>query len=313
MTQRHRSISDAMSALLAYRNRPEEGAPMDDVPSNFQTEPGDHNHLSAIADNSDVEARIRTRPSLKYIISSIQECEDEGGPERNEDGQIVRIGRLRFSDGTQVEPAYKYTLDGDLKQYAARIPAGGIIGASEQRERVLGGDENPDELSNSNKFFTRAFGFGDNVPPFVQPTKRPVRTKGMSRAELAADLAAAWENTDPAKVTYTRCPDGIARGAQRIGDNFIGMKVGRGNGSDGAAQWHDVYAAQVDRKIWRDSIAELSDKDRAVLEAAETAGSYAEVGVAAGQSRNYARNDGGGKRALEAANDNLYEILKKYA
>lgn len=309
---RHRSLADAMSALLAYSQRPEDGAPLDDVPSNFQTTPANDNSPDDGVGKIDVEARIRTRPSLSYIVDSIELSEKEKGPERNERGQIIRIGKLRFSDGTQVEPAYRYSLDGTLKRYAARIPVGGIIGASEQRERVLGGDENPDEVANSNQFFAKAFGFGDDVPPFVPPDRRPERKQNLSRAETAKDLADAWMNTNPDKVTYTRYPVGIARGSQRIGDNFIGMKVGRGNGSDGAAQWHDIYAAQVDRKIWRDSIAELSEKDRKALETARTAKTYAEVGLAVGQAPEYARRQGG-RMALAAANDNLAAILKKNA
>ncbi|GHC61532.1 hypothetical protein [Limoniibacter endophyticus] len=290
----YRSLSDG---LKAWYKRPE-GEPVA-ISTNFPQTAANDNVPEDLVD-AYPERRIRIRPSVEEIEKQIA----SGTIERNDEGQIVKIGRLRFSDGNQTEPAYRYTIDGKLERYSARMPTGAMLGASEEQERILGGDIDPQDMSRSNNFFNDVFGV---KPRRYRPSKGQGRASRRTAAECQAELDAIYARTDWSKVTLTICPPGLPAGAQRIADSFLGMQktTCAGGGSMG---WEDISTAMVERETWARTIAYLSDRDMAVLDAAMTARSYADVGSAIGQSAEYTRRKGG-KKALLAANDNLMRAI----
>ena len=198
---RHKSLASAMSALLAYKNRPEgEIAP---VTTNW----------AAVADNDNVdlgdtggfgvERGLRVRPTVQRIMQQVKANDIE----RNPNGQVVRIGDLRFSDGEQVERGYKYGPGGDVVMTEIRMPAGSMLGASEEMERTISGGDNPVEITASNHYFADMFGV---VMRPRQPQRKRERrtTPAITHEEAKAMLADAYANT-PVLPAVTKCPPGL--------------------------------------------------------------------------------------------------------
>lgn len=75
-------------------------------------------------------------------------------------------------------------------------------------------------------------------------------------------------------------------------------------GSGGSMAWQDIVSEKEGRNDFFRWVEELKAEDRKALEAAGTAKTFTDVGVALGQSTEYARRKGG-RKALIAANDNL--------
>ncbi|MGO4839743.1 hypothetical protein AB4144_46595, partial [Rhizobiaceae sp. 2RAB30] len=76
----------------------------------------------------------------------------------------------------------------------------------------------------------------------------------------------------------------------------------------------DICSALVSREIWEEALASLSKADRQVLDMVThgRARTLEDVGVAAGQTPEYARRQGG-RRVLLATNDNLAKALREAA
>lgn len=49
---------------------------------------------------------------------------------RNEAGQVIKIGRPRFSDGLQTEQGFKLTIDGKVVVAQIRMPTGAMLGST---------------------------------------------------------------------------------------------------------------------------------------------------------------------------------------
>ena len=300
---RHRTFDSAMSALLAYKNRPE-GAPVP-VSTNWAIVPANDNEPEVTA-QMHAERRIQILPTVEEIMRQVE----TGDIERNDAGQIIRIGRLKFSDGTQVEAGHKYGPGGEVVSTKQQMPTGAMLGCQEKESRTLGGDENPSELAASNNYFLNAFGVGRRERiPSGKKAKRTYQT----HAEAKAELAKIYANT-PILPPVTKCPPGLPNAGSKIADSFLGMKKTT-TGESGSMGWQDVSTALVDREIWAQAIEALSDRDRAVLDmvAHKRARTLTDVGVAAGQSRQYADKRSGGRKAIAAANDNLMQAIKKYS
>jgi hypothetical protein len=300
---RHASLADQLSALMAYRNRPE-GEP-ESVKTNWTTVPANDNADPEETIDFSFERNLLVTPSVQEILRQIKTKDVE----RNDAGQIIRIGKLRFSDGTQTERAYTQGPDGDVIQMDARMPVGAMLGTTEKAKEQSGGKGYTQaQLEQSNLFFAAML---DTIEPrYIKRTKRrngPSLTADESRVVLAKAIA----NT-PKMPKVRRYKPGLPCGGQRIADSFIGMQKGK-KGESGAIAWEDIATHKVNREIWDEALARLADEDKTVLDAALVARTYEEVGIAAGQSRLYARDNGGGKRALKAANDNLAIILKETA
>lgn len=296
---RHGSLADQLAAVRVFASTPDH-AP-EPMQTNWSVVPANNNNPEEVEELKHDRKRLVT-PSVAEIMRNVA----TGEIQRNDEGQIVRMGRLRFSDGTQTEKAYRFTLDGKLEEYAARMPTGAMLGARDKVDVALGGDENPQEVTASNDYF--AVLLNTKKARYVTG----VRYKGirirMSHDEAKAELASAYANTDMTKVTYTRFPDGLPCGSAKVADSFLGMQKTTCAGG-GSVMWQDIVVAMADRKEWFDALDALKDDDRATLEAVRSAQSMADLGGAA-PKRTAIRK---GRKALIAANDNLMAAIKKIA
>jgi len=214
-------------------------------------------------------------------------------------GQIIRIGTLRFSDGTQTEKAYTNGPDGKIIRMDARMPAGAMLGMREETEAALGGKsitQRYAELSNS--YFAATLGV--EYPRYIPSGKkrREVKLTAEDRAQLLAGPLPP--------ITY--CPPALPCGTKNVGDAFNGMKKGR-KGESGSIPWVDLATLQSNRSRWREVMRDLKPRTKETLEKAAAAKSFADIG-GAGHKRTAERR---GKRMLEAANDDLSSVLQKYA
>lgn len=297
--KRHATLADG---LRAWRDRPE--GPIVPVKTNWRVAQARDIDAAEIADMP-VERSWRMTPSTKEIMASVA----TGETEHNEAGQVVRIGKLRFSDGNQTERAYTHGPDGKLVGYDARLPAGAMIGTRDKPDGMLGGNDNPQETSNSNGYFAASLG---TAPHRYKPGTTRRNGKSITADESRAVLAAAWKNTDPASVTYTYGNAALPCGSSKVADSFLGMRVACGKGSGGTTSWADMLSSMVSRDVWAETVAELSKRDITALDAAMTAKSVAQVGTSLGFGAEYSRRRGG-MRALIAANDNFRKAYREAA
>ncbi|WP_157733205.1 hypothetical protein [Bosea sp. AS-1] len=299
---RHGSLAEQLAALMAYRNRPE--GPHEPLGSNWATTPANSNDEDVLAFSQ--ERDIRMTPSVDEIMRQVA----TGDIERNAEGQTIRIGRLRFSDGTQTEKDFKRGADRSVIEYDRVMPVGAMLGCREKAETALGGrGYGGDYLRRSNEYFAESFDV--DVPTRTKRNKRR-NGRGFSRDEAQAMLDEAIANTTnmpPVK----RYPAGLPAVAERVAENFNGMQTAVGGGSEVPAPWQDMVGAIVQREIWDAAMAEMKAEDVATLDVAMEAGTYTEVGIAAGQSPSYADKKSGGRKRLQAANDNLSAALRKYS
>lgn len=297
-SRRHASLADQLAALLAYRNRPEpEATP---IKSNWTTVPANDNADPEEIADMRIERRLEIVPSMKTIVEEMTK-----DVERDRDGKIIAIGKLRFSDGSQTERAHMYGPDGKLIRYDARMPVGAMLGTKEKADAQSGPAENPQEVALSNRYFAEMFGIAPHR--YISGTRNRRHGKSYSVDESRATLATAIASTAEMPAVK-QCPAGLPCGSQRVADSFLGMKKSS-KGESGSMAWEDISTSIVHREIWAETIAALKDDDKNVLDFAMSAQSMAELGVAAGQSRQYADKRGGGKRRLVAANDNLRNAL----
>ncbi len=299
---RHKSLAGAMTALMAYKNRPE--SEIIPVSTNWNVVPENSNEPEVIS-QMHTERRIQILPTVEEIMRNV----DSEDIERNDLGQIVRIGRLKFSDGTQVEAGNKYGPGGEVIATKHRMPAGAMLGCREQESRTLGGDENPSEVAASNNYFLAAFELKRRERiPSGKKTKRTYQTHDQAKEELAK----AYANT-PQMPPIKRCPPGLPNAGNRIGDSFLGMKKTT-TGESGSMGWQDVSTALVDREIWAQAIEALSERDRTAMDTAAhgKVRNYEGLGISLGFKPEYSRRRGG-RKALTAANDNLQENIKRFS
>lgn len=292
---RHASLAEQLKALLEYRNRPE--GPIETAKTNWRAD------ISAVNDNNpeDLEGMHveRSRP-IRPRLGEIMEAVKSGRIERNDAGQIVRIGNLRFSDGTQTERAYRFSADGKLVEYDARMPTGAMLGTSEKQERILGGD-----MVVSNAAYTEVY--GGKHPGKVtrkdagkRAAERPAPAR--SKAQMRAEIAALPD------IPVKTCKTGLPWKPSNLRELFMGLEKGK-KGESGSVAWEDVSTHIVEREVWAETLATLAKEDVADLDKAMTAGGLAEFGVK-GHKRTKERR---GKRRLRAINDNFIAAMKKSA
>lgn len=342
---RNGSMADQLAPLMAYRNRPRDDyEPMQTnwnrIVAKDNLDHGDDSQRSDIKDFH-VERRINIRPTIGEIEREIVKADYrevaycpsrtskkgsrgkgeksypypvsgdiEFGEHVDNSGKshkvVTRIGKLRFSNGHATERAYKRGPDGKVVSYDATVPVGAMLGASEEQERVLGG--NKKGVTTSNAYFAEIL--EANLPNKTKSIKRKPFTK-TTKEEARADLAKAYANT-LVLPPVTRCPPGLPWQPAAVAELFLGMKK-LPKGDPGSLQWQDVSTAIADREVWEATLGALSQRDIETLDASMKARSFAEVGVKIGLSTFYADKRSGGKRALLAANDNLAAAIKKYA
>lgn len=294
---RHGSLAEQLAALLAYRNRPE--GPIEPIGSNWE--------VVASNDNDDdvskfsYERDLRMTPSVEEIMRQVE----TGDVEKNVAGQTIRIGNLRFSDGTQTEKAFKRGADRKVTEYDRVMPVGAMLGSREKAETALGGKGySADYLRRSNAYFAEML--DTDLPTSVKREKRRNGPR-LTREQTQAMLDEAIANT-PVMPEVKRYPAGLPSAIERVSENFNGMKVAV-NGGSGSTSWQDISGAIVQREIWNEAMAEMRAGDVATLDRAMTACAISELGGNAPKRTAIRR----GTKKLIAANDNLSAALKKSA
>ncbi|RVO41352.1 hypothetical protein CN093_08800 [Sinorhizobium meliloti] len=297
---RHGSLAEQLEAFRRYVTTPDHDP--EPVQTNWATVPANDNNPEDI-EGMRLERRWRMKPSIEEIMRSVRADDVE----RNDAGQIVRIGRLRFSDGTQTEQAFKLTIDGKVVPFQARMPVGAMLGTKDAAESQLGGEEDSAHVTASNRYFADML---DTLPPRYKAGGKRKRGAASNHEEAKRELAEAYANTDMSKVTFTRYPDGLPCGSARVADSFLGMQKGK-KGESGSMMWQDIVSARLDRDMWAATVDSLMHSDKRVLDAAASAKSMRQVGESLGFSGKNAERRG--KRALIAANDNLMSAIEAYA
>lgn len=307
------SLADQLAAVLAYRNAPDHEP--EPVQSNWTVVPANDNKAQVAEVDFSFERHLRMTPSVQEIMRQVKDgLVVRGEPVAVREGldppslgPIVSIGRLRFSDGTQTERAYTTGPDGDLIQYDRRMECGAMLHTREEVEAQLGGRGFTDvDLENSNSYYAHLLG----TPP-ARYIKGKARRKGKSLTaeQSRANLDQAIANTK-VMPPIKKLPPGLPCGSKRVGDCFVGhLKSGGGNG--GSVAWEDIGQTIENASVWKAVRKALKSKDLAAIDAAMAATNIGDIGVAVGQSREYARRKGG-KAALLAANDNLASAIKKF-
>lgn len=291
-----RSLSD-LGALLAYRSRPEHFEPVQADQSLIPTDAKIEQELKV---ELQPERRLEITPSLEDIAREMRKK-----PIRNSGGQVVRIGRLRFSDGDQHEKADKIGPDGAIVQFDRRMPRGAMLGCKERLTVETGGTSSPSAVLISNGEISRRFELPEMK--YKSGTRKKKRGKSYSAKESRALIDAAIANTSQ-MPDVTKCPPGLASGTRQVSDCFIGMKIGS-TGKGGGIKWQDAFEKLRDREAWLSIERGLSAKDKKVLDVSMRAKNLSEIGMLAGKGGQYARHVG--KRLLVAANDNLTSAMRK--
>lgn len=298
---RHGSLAEQLEAVRRYATTPDHKP--EPMQTNWSIVPANDNDADEVEDLKHDRKRLVT-PSVAEIMKNVT----FGDVERNDAGQVVRIGKLKFSDGNQTEKAYRLTVDGGVEEYSARMPAGAMLGSRDKVDVALGGDDNPQDVTNSNHYFADLL--DTKKARYLTGKKHKGPRLKMSADEAKGELAKAYANTDMSKVTFTKCPDGLPCGSAKIADSFLGMQKTTCAGG-GSMMWQDIVIAIADRKEWFDALDGLKSEDRATLDAAKSARNMAELGTKAGYQGKHAERQG--KRRLIAANDNLMAALRKAA
>lgn len=297
---RHASLAEQLSAFRRYVTTPDHEP--EPISTNWSTAPANDNNPEDI-EGMRVERRWRMKPSVEEIMRQVA----KGEVERNEAGQAIRIGTLKFSDGTQTEQAFKLTIDGKVVAFQARMPVGAMLGTKDAAESQLGGDEDSQHVTASNRYFADML---DTLPHRYKSGGKRKRGAASSHEEAKRELAEAYANTDMSKVTFTRYPDGLPCGSAKVADSFLGMQKGK-KGESGSMMWQDIVSARLDRDIWAATVDSLMHTDRKALDVAASGKSMRQVGESLGFSGKNAERRG--KRALIAANDNLMAAIEAYA
>jgi len=298
---RHGSLSEQLQALMAYRTRPE--GDYEPLQTNWTVTPDNNNADPAEVADMRFERDWRQTPSVQEIMKQVATSDVE----RNEQGQIIRIGRLKFSDGNNTERGYMLGIDGVVIETDIRMPVGAMLGMRDKPERTSGGEVNPQEVKASNQYFEDMLG---TSPHRYKSSGKRRNGQNYTAEQSAKILAEAYVNTDMSKVTYTRYPKGLPCGSQNVADSFLGMRKTTCAGG-GSQSWEDISTALIDRDIWAGTVASLSERDVAVLESAMEAKNLTDIhGAKGGHKRNEEKR---GKRSLKAANDNLAEFMKIFA
>nr|WP_314095174.1 hypothetical protein [uncultured Shinella sp.] len=341
---RHRDLSE-LSALLAMRNRPagvaEEGQdqPLPVMSSNWRLAPANDNQppedgfateraIEYVPSIDSIEAAMGTvkmtyraepmmlgggrhearrgdRPHeatpVKGDVEFGTHVDDDGKPHR----VIVRIGKLRFSDGSQTERGHKLVLD-NVVEADIEMPVGAMLGCREKATRDKGVEA---DLSASNSHYRWIVKARSATPPKWRPKKG--ERLAFSNEESKQMLADAYENTTVVPE-IKRYPDGFPASPTNLRQLFIGGRKGK-NGESGSQAWQDIYTEKENRDQFQRGLDAMADEHVRVLTEAMTAKSLGELGAARGLKGRHAID--AGRRLLVAANDNFEAAMElaKYA
>lgn len=308
---RRGSIAEQLEALRRFVTEPDHTP--EPMQTNWSVTPANDNNPEDL-DGLKIDHLWDISPSPEEIMRQVK-----GNPEeKNERGQTVKWGTLRFSDGGQTEQGFKLTIDNKVVVYQFVVPPGGMLGTTDKERAQRGGDDDSGEVTKSNQHFggkeTDEKVAGIFKASFARPvkrTKRKERTGPRTKAEERQWLEDAIAGT-AVMPTVKKCPDGFPYGPANLAHLFPGL-VKTATGDSGSQSWEDIHSERESRMEFFKWVERLPSEHRAALDAAKAAKTFTDVGVAVGQSQKYAKYNGGGRRALIAANDNLMEVIKKYS
>ncbi|MCM5689336.1 hypothetical protein M8037_11065 [Sinorhizobium meliloti] len=336
---RHRDLSE-LSALLAMRSRPAgvaEGVPAEQTPqisSNWRLTPANDNKQPEDGfgaeraveytpseqelENSFAKVIVRYRPEPMMLAGGRHEAQRAGreihaipvegdfgyGTHVDEDGNqhkvITRIGKLRFSDGTQTERGHKLVLE-KVVEAQIDMPVGAMLGGREKSKRDKGGEE---DSSGSNTHYRWMVDGRTATPPKLRPKKQ--EREKTTKAEDRQALADAYANT-PVMPDIKRYPDGFPASPTNLRQLFIGGRKGK-NGESGSQAWQDIYTEKENREKFQRGLDAMQDSHVRVLTEAVSAKSLAELGETRGYNGRHAID--AGRRLLRAANDNFLKAME---
>ncbi|QQF02903.1 hypothetical protein [Sinorhizobium meliloti] len=336
---RHRDLSE-LSALLAMRSRPTgvaEGVhpePAPAVSTNWRLTPANDNKQPEDGfgteraveyipseqelENSFAKVIVRYRPEPMMLAGGRHEAQRAGreihaipvegdfgyGTHVDEDGNqhkvITRIGKLRFSDGTQTERGHKLVLE-KVVEAQIDMPVGAMLGGREKSKRDKGGEE---DSSGSNTHYRWMVDGRTATPPKLRPKKQ--EREKTTKAEDRQALADAYANT-PVMPDIKRYPDGFPASPTNLRQLFIGGRKGK-NGESGSQAWQDIYSEKQERDRFQRGLDAMQDAHVRVLTEAMSAKSLAELGETRGYKGRHAID--AGRRLLRAANDNFLKAME---
>lgn len=336
---RHRDLSE-LSALLAMRSRPTgvaEGVHQEPAPAvstNWRLTPANDNKQPEDGfgteraveiipseqelENSFAKVTLRYRQEPVMLAGGRHEAQrasreihaipvqgDFGyGTHVDEDGNqhkvITRMGKLRFSDGTQTERGHKLVLE-KVVEAQIGMPVGAMLGGREKSTRDKGGEE---DCSGSNAHYRWMVDGRTATPPKLRPKKQ--EREKTTKAEDRQALADAYANT-PVMPEIKRYPDGFPASPTNLRQLFIGGRKGK-NGESGSQAWQDVYTEKENREKFQRGLDAMQDSHVRVLTEAVSAKSLAELGETRGYKGRHAID--AGRRLLRAANDNFLKAME---
>lgn len=339
---RHRDLSE-LSALLAMRSRPIgvlEGVPAAAAPeisTNWRLAPANDNQTPE--DGYGTERAVEYEPSLDLIESELEALpvvyraepmilagmsaagrtskethavpiggDIEYGVHIDDDDRrhkvITRIGRLRFSDGSQTERGQKLSIDGKVVDADIPLLVGAMLASREKSTRDKGSAE---DISGTNAHYHWMVSGRVATPPKRRPSKGD-RVE-ISKVQAREAIAEAMANTD---IAITKCPDGFPASPTNLRQLFLGGRKGK-KGESGSQAWQDIYSEKVNRDTFQRGLDAMQDAHVRILTEALSAKSLGELGEARGYRGRHAID--AGRRLLRAANDNFNEAMElaKYA
>lgn len=212
---------------------------------------------------------------------------------------IVRIGRLKFSDGKQMERGHKIVMDAVIEA-DIRMPVGAMLNEREKSSRDKGSEE---DASGSNAHFR-----------WMVPAKTAQRAKkaqrkprvDISKKQAREVLADAYANT-PVPPNIKRYEAGLPYGPTNLRQLFIGGRKGK-KGESGSQAWQDIFSEKENRNTFSRALDVMQDEHVRALTEAVGAKSLGELGEKRGYRGRHAID--AGRRLLRAANDNFLEAMK---
>lgn len=302
------SLADQLSAIRTFIQVPDhEPEPLQ---TNWSVTPANDNNPEDL-EGLKIDKLWDISPSIGEMMKQTKEFSEE----KNQSGQTIRWGNLRFSDGGQTEQGFKLTIDGKIVVYQFVVPPGGMLGTTDKERAQRGGDENPEDVSGSQAYFAgaeteyRPAGLFKAIKARpVRRTKRKERTGPKTKEEERQWLEDAISGTE-VMPEVKKCPDGFPASPASLSQLFPGM-VKVCTGQSGSQAWTDIASMREERSDWFRWVDGLKDEDKRTIELVRTAKTYADVTTGEKSERTARRR---GKQSIIAANDNLMAAMKKYS
>ncbi|TWF42220.1 hypothetical protein [Neorhizobium alkalisoli] len=335
---RHRDLAN-LGALISFRNRPDgvaEGVPTEDpapIRTNWTLVPANDNE--PLEDGFGNERAVEYEPSLDMVereitnlqmgyraepnilatadngdrlaarevhgLPSSDEVEygwyvDDAGKQHK---TIIRIGRLKFSDGKQTERGHKLVMD-QVVEADIRMPVGAMLGEREKSSRDKGGELDATGSNAHYRWMVKA-----------KSARRPKMSQKKQRVDITKEkgrqmLADAYANT-PVLPEVIKREAGFPYSPTNLRQLFIGGRKGK-NGQSGSQAWQDISTEKENRETFSRALDAMLDEHVRVLSEAVGAKSLGELGEKRGYRGRHAID--AGRRLLRAANDNFDEAMK---